>query len=908
VYGRSKERAAVRQLVTEAREGRGRTLVIRGEAGIGKSTLLEDAADQAEGMRVLRCTGVEAETELAFAGLHQLVWPLEGRLDRLPAVQAAALRGAMGLGEPSGDRFLVAIALLGLLDEVAEERPVLVLVDDAQWLDTPSADTFLFVARRLEAEPAAVIFAAREGAAREFHAAGLPDLLLQGLEPAAAGQLLDAQDPGLAPSVRERLIEETEGNPLALLDLGSSLTPEERGGRDVLPRQLPLGSRLQQAYLERVRQLPEATQRLLLIAAAEPSNDITVVLAAAGELEMGVEAMGPAEGSGLILVDDRKVRFRHPLVRSAIYRGARFSDRLTVHRALAEVIDEEDRRAWHQAAATVGHDDQVAAALEGSAGRAEGRGGPAAAAVAFERAAALTLAEEDRARRLTRAARAAFDASQWTRSHRLLDEADRLRSDPQVRADAHFSRGLLHFQTASLDVACATLLRGAEEVQGAVPDRSALMLAAAARMAWYGDEKPRLDEVRRHVLALPLPEDALPRRLAVSLAGRTMEEDSNPAGGYLAAAFEYLERFGPSVWVWPPAILADLAGELREAQRLYHRAASRLRSAGAIGQLAQALFPLALVEMYSGQWQDSVVHATEALELSHETGDLASSGLALGILSRIAGAQGRADECRALALEGLRQAKAQGARIVVSDIAWSLAGLELSQGRFEQAFGELVVVARPEAWPDGRLFAPVVAADLVEASVHTGRLEVASRVVEAMERWIERPAPPWARVSAHRGRAQLSDGEAARGEFEAALAVPGADDRPFELAQTRLAYGEWLRRRRLKTDARGELRAALEVFAELGARPWAERASAELRATGVSVARRDPALLDRLTPQELQIGRLGAQGLSNRDIAGQLFLSPRTVGFHLSNVFAKLGIASRGELRGLNLGGPAGLV
>jgi DNA-binding CsgD family transcriptional regulator len=454
-------------------------------------------------------------------------------------------------------------------------------------------------------------------------------------------------------------------------------------------------------------------------------------------------------------------------------------------------------------------------------------------------------------------------------------------------------------------VACATLIRGAEEVRASAPDRAALMLAAAARMAWYGDEQPRLNEVRRHVRALPLTEDALPKRLAVSLTGRTMDDDSNPVGGYFAAAFEYLERFGPSVWVWPPAIVADMTGELRAAQRLYELAASGLRSSGAIGQLAQALFPLALVEMYGGQWQDSVIHATEALQLSRETGDQASSGLALGILSRIAGAQGRTDECRVLALEGLRLAKAQGARIVVSDIAWGLAGQELSQGRYEQAFGELGVVARPEAWPDGRLFAPVAAADLVEASVHTDRLDVASRVVEAMERWIERPAPAWARVSAHRGRALLSDGDRVRVEFDAAVGVPGADDRPFELAQTRLAYGEWLRRRRHKSEARAQLRTALEVFAELGARPWAERAGAELRATGISVAQRDPALKDRLTPQELQIARLGAEGLSNRDIASQLFLSPRTVGFHLSNVFSKLGIASRGELRRLKLGEPA---
>ncbi len=904
MVGRDAELKVLRGLLDAAQRGHGGGLVVYGEPGIGRSTLLEAAAEGAPGMRVLRCAGVESETELAFAGLHQLAWPLLDRLDSLPATQATALRGAIGLGEPSGDRLLVGIALLTLLAVVAEEKPVLVIVDDAQWLDTPSADALVFVARRLKMESIAMLFAARTGSLHEFGAPGLPEIALDRLPDAAAADLLKALDPDVAPQVRQRLVSESEGNPLAIIELSKVLSPEERRGRDHLPRQLPLSSRLQQAYLERVHRLPQATQRLLLVAAADPSSDISAVLPAAAAMNIGVEAIAPAEEAGLIVTDDRKIRFRHPLVRSAIYGGANFNQRVAAHRALATVAAEEDLRAWHLAAATIGYDEEVAAALERSAERAEARSGLAAAAAALERAAGLSPKEVDRSRRLAGAARAAFNAGQLPRAHAALDEAEQLQRTPEVQADICLTRGLAQARTATFDIAAASLVQGAADVGHSAPESAALLLASAARSAWNTDEEARLDEVSKAVVDLPLPEDALAKRLAASLCGPTMHHSWSPPGGLFQASLEAHERLPPSPWNWPSATGANMAGELLAAHRLYRRLAASLRASGAIGQLASAWMTLALVELHMGRWSDAAMHASEVEQL-REAGDVASVACALAVLSRISGAQGRSDECRQQAAEAIRLGTDHGALAFVAIASWALAGLEMSERRYEEAFLHLEAAGRAEAWPDGRLQAPTFAADLVDVCIRTGRTATAERVVEKLEGWASASGPPWSQVAAHRGRALLAAGDQALDEFEAAVSVSGGDEHPFELAQTRLLHGECLRRQRYKTEARRQLRAAIEVFTELGARPWTERAQAELRATGISVANRRPGPSDRLTPQELQIARLCARGMSNRDIGGQLFLSPRTVGFHLSNVFAKLGIASRSELRGMKLEEPS---
>ncbi len=482
LYGREPEQAAITGLLADARAGRSRVLVLRGEAGIGKTTLLDYACEQAADMRLLRCNGVESEIELAFAGLHQLVWPVADRIDGLTTTQAAALRGAVGLNGTAGDRFGVATALLTLLADAAEERPLLVVVDDAQWLDSSSADVLLFAARRLEAEPIVLLFSARDGAGAQFRSEGLPAMQLTGIKPAAAAALLDHAAGHLVPHVREKLLAESNGNPLALLELSSTLSVAEREGRDTLPAQLALTPRLQRAFQDRLTVLPEPTRQLLLLVAAEESGDMGVVMAAASGLGLDIRTLTPAEEHGLISAGDYRMKFRHPLVRSAVYQGAAFSDRIAAHQALANVLDgtaQRDRRAWHLAAATIGYDEQAALALEQTADRARHRNGPGAAAAALERAASLSPDDGDRVRRLVKGARAALDAGQRSRTRHLLAQGDAIDAAPVLRAEMAFIRGVQQYETVNLDTACRTLLDGAEAARDSDPDSAATLLTAA---------------------------------------------------------------------------------------------------------------------------------------------------------------------------------------------------------------------------------------------------------------------------------------------------------------------------------------------------------------------------------------------------------------------------------------------
>jgi DNA-binding CsgD family transcriptional regulator len=904
LYGREREQAAITRLLADARAGHSRVLVIRGESGIGKTALLEYAAQQAPDMRLLRCGGIESEIELAFAGLHQLVWPLADRLDALTAAQAAALRGAVGLDATGGDRFLVATALLTLLAEAAEERPLLVVIDDAQWLDSSSADVLFFAARRLEAEPIAVLVSAREGAGEEFRSDGLPALEITGIGPADAEALLNTVPGHLAPHVRERLLAESNGNPLALLELSSSLSPAEREGHDALPAQLALTPRLQRVFHSRLRLLPEATRQLLVIAAAEESGDMSIVLAAASRLGLDISALAPAEEQGLLSVADHRVRFRHPLVRSAVYQGATFSDRVTAHRAIADVLDgtaRQDRRAWHLAAAAIGYDEQAALALEQTADRARQRNGPGAAAAALERAASLSRHGTDRARRLILGARAALDAGQWSRTRYLLAEADAAEADPVLRADAASIRGVLQYETVNLDTACRTLADGADAIRDHDADRAAALLTVAARMCWLEADQPRLALIRDRVLGLPGEPVGLNRRLALSMLGSELRTGATELDGFGGAAAQSLRVHGPDPWLWPPAIQAALVGEDTMARRLYTTAVQNLRESGAIGHLAQALAGLGYSESYLGLWGDAQVHASEGLRLSRETGQPGGVALCLALLARIAGAQGRADDCYALASEAREHAVAQGTLGAVEVTRWALGLLALGSGQHEEAFAQLAEIADPAAWPDRSLFAPIAVLDLIEAAILTGRTELAEHVLGEFTGWAQPRPTPWSRLVIHRSRALLSTGPEAERGFQEALAVPGAQLRRFPFARTQLLYGEWLRRNRRRRDARTQLRPALSTLAGMGATRWADRARTELRASGETVNSRAHTAFDALTPQELQITRLAARGLSNREIGAQLFLSPRTVGFHLYNAFPKLGVASRSGLRELQL-------
>ena len=900
LYGRIEERRTIDLALEGARSGRSSVLVLGGEAGIGKSALLAHAAEQAGGMRVLRAVGVESEGELPFAGLHQLLWPVLDRLDLLAPPQAAALRGAFGLEDAPGDRFLVAVALLTLLAEVAEERPLLVLVDDVQWLDSASSDALAFAGRRLDAEPIVMLLAVRNGAPHEFRVSGLTELALGALEPDAAAQLLDASRTGIARTVRDRLLTEAGGNPLALVELTAALDTEQLAGRRPLPAQLPLNTRLQQAYVRRIGELPPDSRRLLLVASAEESADLGAVLAAAAALGVAADALAAAEQGGLLAVVEGEIRFRHPVARSAVYQDASFAERLAVHRALAAVLDGDERRdrcVWHLAAATVGPDETVAAALESSAARAEVRSGPAAAMSALERAAALSETDAERARRLARAADNANAAGQRARAEILVARARLLTDEPAVLAQLARAQGIAESEHATAETCFRTTMLGAGMITTLFPERAALMIASAARTAWQEDNLDRLDEARRGLESVPGPPEAPHLQLARTCIGPPLARGAMRAPGIFEPAQRWLEASGPAPWTFPHALVADLVGEEQAGYRLYSGLAAALRARGAAGDVIIALLSLSQLELLLGNWSSALSDISEAVELARDAGYTRQVGRLLAVLARVGAARGEADRCRAAAEEAVRTTEGLGIGVVTAQVSWALGVLELGGGRPKEALAHLTAISGSGGWPGRSFVALMAAGDLVQAAVAAEQVALAAEVADGFDRWAGDDGPAWTQVLSRRCRGLLAGDDGAGDHFEAALLVEGVNRRPFELARTQLDYGRWLRRARRRRDSRVQLRAALQTFERLGAADWSERARAELRASGETIRRHDPSAIDQLTPQELQIARMAASGLTNREIGAQLFVSARTVGSHLYSIFPKLGVTSRGELR-----------
>jgi DNA-binding CsgD family transcriptional regulator len=923
LYGRQEERARISTLLAGARRRRSGVLVIRGEAGIGKSTLLREAAQQATNFQLLCGTGVDSEVELAFAALHQLLRPVLDRLDRLPPPQANAMRGAFGLADLQPNRFHVELATLSLLADVAKRQPVLCLVDDAQWLDRASADALVFVARRLQAEPILILLGARDDDLRQFHAPGLPELLLGGLDAVAAGQLLDGgtRDGEMVATVRDQLIEESGGNPLAMLELPASLSGEQLAGRESLPGWLPLSARLQQAFLQRVRRLPVTTQALLLVAASEDTGELATVLAAGRVLELGPEALEPAERAGLVQVTQQglelrhpqQLRFRHPLVRSAIYQGATFTARRAVHRALIQVLADEqhtDRRAWHLAAAAIGTDEEAAMALEASADRAQRRGGPAAAGAALVRAAALTPETAARPRRLVTAAAYLWEAGHGQRARALLDEAEPMASNPTLRARIAHIRGAIELSAGTPATACTLLVEAALPVLESDPRQAAEMLVLATWGALAANQLDRIvDQIGPALRRLPGKDDVRIRPVADSLIafrpgparpnGVTQDLPGDADPPRAAAAFWPHPAF---TWMWPMLVVADPARSDVTADQRYATSVAAHRAAGTVSSLTVALANLALAQTSLGKWPGAIEIATEGLRLTRETGQEAMASYFLAMLAGIAAEQGRAEECRRLAHEALAAAIPRRLAVVAASASWTLAVLDLTEGRPAAALNRLRALSFPQHPTAHAAIALLATGTLVEAAAGADALEQMEPVVARFEHWAERDRRTWTLVVARRCRALLSNGEDAERHFEAALATDGIAQLPFELARTELLYGESLRRARRRADARTHLRSALDLFKQLGATPWVERAALELRASGETARRRNPGTLHQLTPQELQIAGFAGQGLTNREIATRLFLSPHTVSYHLHKIYTKLGIASRADLRQLSLG------
>jgi DNA-binding CsgD family transcriptional regulator len=901
LVGRETETAAVSRVLAGAREGRSGVLVLRGEAGIGKTAVLEHALELADGMTILRGVGIESETELAYAALHQILRPVLDRIERLPEPQAAALRAAFALSEETVDeRFRVSLGVLGLLAEVAEERPLLVLVDDAQWLDQASADALVFAARRLEAEALALVFAARDADDHPFVARGFPELRLSPLSSLDSRSLLTERlASAVAAGALDWLVESASGNPLALLELPATLSTRQLAGQDPLAGKLAPATSVEQVYLERVAALPPATRSLLVLAAAEENGARATVERAASELGLDIADLAPAESAGLLRVDSGQVVFRHPLVRTAIYRGAAFTDREHAHRTLANASAAEgspDRAAWHRAAATVGTDDEVALELESTAERARLRSGHAAAASALERAAELSGDTESKARRLVAAAGAAWHAGQPERATALLDRASPIVSDQGLRVELAHVRGDVEWRCGALLDAATTLMSGAADAARLDPGKALEMLSDAGFVGLDTGDLAQVHEAGQLAATLPRSDDE-ERAFRVDLlvgVGRLALGDASavPLVQETLARAADVDETRSLVWA---AVGAAALGDFATRAESLRRAVALARTSGAVDTLTTVLVNVAITGVLTGQFGVGT-EAEEGLRLAREAGLPHAASLHLSVLAWLAAVKGRDEECRALAAEVREEAPVTGLALANSIAEWGVALLDLGVGRPEETVTRLVALSSAPPGVGQPYFVLSSAPDLVEACVRTGRNDTARTAFAVLEEFARPGAPTWALALAARCRALLAEGPEAEREFSKALHTHSQSPNPFSLARTELLYGEFLRRERRRTDAREQLRAALDAFESLGAEPWAERARVELRATGETARKRDASTIDELTPQELQIARLVGEGHSNKEVAAQLFLSPRTVEYHLRKVFAKLGIASRAEL------------
>ncbi|MFI0448978.1 helix-turn-helix transcriptional regulator [Actinomadura sp. 6N118] len=900
LHGRGTERAAVDELVAAVRGGASQALVLRGEAGVGKSALLDHAATcvVAGGMRVLRATGAEPEAGLAFAALHQLLWPVTDLLDALPEPQRDAVRGALGLAvaSPADARFLLSAGVLSLLTEAAADGGLLCIIDDFQWFDRASADAVLFAARRLREEGVGMLLAVRDHTGVPVR--DIPELRVGGLDEASAAELL-VERAAVAPSgpVLGELVALCGGNPLALGEAAATLTTEQLTGRAPLPDPLPVGSGISEVFGRQVDGLPEPTRRVLLIAAAEGSGELGLVLDAAERLGGGdpAAALAPAEATGLVSVVGASIRFRHPLVRSAVYARADSVQRRAVHNALADSLGGDlDRRAWHRAAASVGRDEEVAAELAASAERARERGGYADAGAALARAAELTPDRAVRARRLTDASTASWLGGRPGQAETCLAEARELADDPRLLAELTQLRGRFELHSSDAAEAQRVFIEGAELAKHADPDRALEMLADAAEAAGNVGDNGALAEIGRRAASFDGGDPFL-RAMLVGI-GAMIEGDVERGVPVLRAALPDADGLDQAAHLLWASAAAGQLGDIDASADYIIQAGRVARVSGMTGQFPVVLEFVARAERLSGRFTLSAAINEEGLALAREAGYTNSAAAHLANLAVIAAVQGRADDCERQAREALALAIPHRVGLQASVAMYALGLLDLTLGRFAAAharFESMVNAGLGAAHPISTWRS---SPDRIEAAVGCGELGAARSTLTSYERWAANALGPQPLVA--RCRALLAeDAGEALAQYEEALRLHATDrGSPFEEARSGLLYGERLRRNHRGGDARGPLRTAMETFQRLGLSPWAERAHNELRAAGESAARPEPVALNDLTPQELRIARLVAEGVSNREVAARLFLSPRTVEYHLYKIYPKLGISSRTEL------------
>jgi DNA-binding CsgD family transcriptional regulator len=887
-------------LIDAVRVGESRALVVYGEAGVGKTALLEYLVGQASGCRLARIAGVQSEMELPFAALHQLCVPMLDKLQGLPIPQRAALEIALGMISGSApDRFLVGLAVLSLLSEVAEEQPLVCVIDDEQWLDRATAQVLGFAARRLGAESVGLVFAVREPSS---DIAGLPGLVVEPLGEADAGVLLDAALTGpLDIRIRDQIVAETRGNPLALLELPRGLTPQELAGGFGLPSAVRLSGSVEENFRLRAGVLPDQTRRLLLIAAAEPIGDPVLVWGAAARLGIGAEAAAPAAEAGLVEFGMR-VRFRHPLVRSAVYGSASQQERQQVHGALSEVTDPErdpDRLAWHRAHAAAGPDEAVAAELERSAGRARSRGGMAAAAAFLERATMLTLDPNHRTERALAAASAKINTGAFGAARDLLSIAETGPLSDFQQARIELMGAELAFLTDRGSEAPPLLLKAARRLEPIDPELSrATYLQAltagyfAGRLALGGG----VEEVARAAALAPPPPSHPPRAPDLLLDGLVAHHITGYSAG-LPILREALHAFGAGMsvdeelrWHWVAGIVARYVWDDDSWQVLSDRHVTLARSVGALSELPVALNSRAFMLLFAGELAAAASLIQQLQPAIEATGSNRVPYSALG-LAAFAGRQAEAATMvDAITVDVSRRGEGVGITI----IEWASALLNNGIGDYEKA----VTAAQHASEYLGEMMTPPwPAVELIEAAVHSGRSDMAADALRGLAEITTASGTDWALGIEARSRALLNDGDNAERLYREAIERLGRTRIRADLARAHLMYGEWLRRERRRIDARTQLRMAHDMLDAMGMDAFAERARRELEATGETARSRTLVAGDeQLTAQEAQIAQMARDGLSNPEIAGRLFISPRTVQYHLRKVFTKLGIESRTQL------------
>ncbi len=897
LLGRSDEQRLLRSLLDEVAM-HGQALVLRGEPGVGKSRLLADTARAARerGMLVLTASGVQSEADLPFAGLHQLLRPVRGRVAELPAFQRGALDAAFGLTpEAAPEHYRIFMAALDLLSEIASDAPVLLVAEDAQWLDRPTSEALAFVARRIESDPIILLAASRDGYASALDGAGLREHTVSGLDDATAGALLDAVAPELSLAARSRVLAESAGNPLALIELPQVVGQYEDEGW--ASGRLPLSERLEGAFSARVSELSGEVRLVLLVAALDDGEAIGEILQAAGAIagrEVDLDVVAPAAEAGIIDVDLQMLRFRHPLIRSAIAQSASVGDRRRAHEALAAVLaDDPDRRAWHRAALLSGEHEEVALELEQAAARAQRRGAVAVAVSALRRAAELSR-PSGHSRRLLGAARLGVELGRRDVVVPLLQEVNQLELDELERARVTWIEETAMTRPLRDSGRFVSLTAAAERAGAAGEhDLHVDLLWLVASRAWWADPGPEA------------------RRLLIEASGRL--GDANAEDPRVFAVHAYADPSGRAA-----GVLARLSREARaahldpDAARFFGPAAlvvgafdlgndflrvavDGLRNEGRLGHLPRLLSLYSSMAARRGDWEAALTAGEEARRLAEELAEPQWAAAADTAISMVAAMRGDERSAERLAARAEAVAEPAGANITMAFAQFGKVLAALATGRHAEAYGYAERLFDPADSAYHMVISSWLIADLAEAAVHIDRLDAARARVAEVEAMAGGQPGAWIALALGHARSLVAEPAEAGERFEEALAAD-LTRWPFQRARIQLAYGQWLRRRRRVGDSRAVLRAARDTFDVLGCQRWSEQARRELRASGERSRRRVPEARDQLTAQELQIAKLAADGLSNREIGQRLFLSHRTISTHLYRAFPKLGITSRGEL------------